>query len=95
MSKIKNGGLDHYGTGSSEKQQFGRAGIEWVNYTLQRLCWCAGEIRDVPLIMYVPLLTPCLDSEKLCISVDLMKGTFLVSLAQKGLIYICHLYHLI
>ena len=44
-----------------------------------------GEIRDVPLILYVPLLTPCLDSEKLCVAVDLMKGMFLVSLAQKGL----------
>ena len=49
-------------------------------------CWFAGEIHDVPLILYVPLLTPCLDSEKLCIAVDLMKGTFLLSLAQKGLI---------
>ena len=50
------------------------------------LCWFIGEIRDVPLMLYVPLLTPCLDSEKLCIAVDLMKGTFLVSLAHKGLI---------
>jgi len=47
-----------------------------------------GEIRDVPLLLYVSLLTPCLDSEKLCIAVDLMKGTFLVSLAQKGDIYV-------
>ena len=31
MAKSKNGGLDHYGTGSSEKQQFGRAGVEGVN----------------------------------------------------------------
>jgi len=50
-------------------------------------CWLLGEIRDVPLILYVPLLTPCLDSEKLCVAVDLMKGAFLVSLAQKGLIH--------
>jgi len=35
-------------------------------------------------MLYVSLLNPCLDSEKLCIAVDLMKGTFLVSLAQKG-----------
>jgi len=35
-------------------------------------------------MLYVSLLSPCLDSEKLCIAVDLMKGTFLVSLAQKG-----------
>lgn len=50
------------------------------------LYWFIGEIRDVPLMLYVPLLTPCLDSEKLCIAVDLMKGTFIVSLAQKGLV---------
>jgi len=48
------------------------------------VCWYVGEIRDIPLILYVSLLNPCLDSEKLCIAVDLMKGTFLVSLAQKG-----------
>ena len=30
MSKIKNGGLDQYGTGPFEQQQFGRAGIEGV-----------------------------------------------------------------
>jgi len=47
--------------------------------------WCIGEIQDIPLILYVSLLTPCLDSEKLCIAVDLMKGTFLVSLSQKGM----------
>ena len=51
------------------------------------VCWCLGEIRDVPLLLYVSVLTPCLNSEKLCIAVDLMKGTFLVSLAQKGEIY--------
>jgi len=46
--------------------------------------WYIGEIRDVPLTLYVSLLTPCLDSEKLSVAVDLMKGTFLLSLAQKG-----------
>ena len=53
-----------------------------------RVCWCAGEICDVPLMLYVPLLNPCLDCEKLCIAVDLMKGTFLSSLAQKGEVYL-------
>jgi len=32
MSKIKNGGLDQYGTEAFEQQQFGTAGIERVNY---------------------------------------------------------------
>ena len=58
-----------------------------------RVGWLAGEIRDVPLLLYVSLLSPCLDSEKLCIAVDLMKGTFLVSLAQKGqIILVSRLY---
>jgi len=30
MSKIKNGGLDQYGAGPFEQQQFGPAGIEGV-----------------------------------------------------------------
>ena len=30
MSKIKNGGLDQYGAGPFEQQQFGTAGIEVV-----------------------------------------------------------------
>ena len=31
MSKIKNGGLDQYGTGPFEQRQFGTAGVEGVN----------------------------------------------------------------
>ena len=31
MSKIKNGGLDQYGAGPFEQQQFGTAGVEVVN----------------------------------------------------------------
>ena len=31
MSNIKNGGLDQYGTGPFEQQQFGTAGVEGVN----------------------------------------------------------------
>ena len=31
MSKIKNGGLDQYGAGTFEQQQFGTAGFEGVN----------------------------------------------------------------
>jgi len=34
MSKIKNGGLDQYGTGPFEPQQFGAAGVEGVNVGL-------------------------------------------------------------
>ena len=31
MSQIKNAGLDQYGTGPFEQQQFGTAGVEGVN----------------------------------------------------------------
>ena len=31
MSKIRNGGLEQYGTGPFEQQQFGTAGVAWVN----------------------------------------------------------------
>ena len=31
MSKIKNGGLDQYGAGPFERQQFETAGVEGVN----------------------------------------------------------------
>jgi len=31
MSKINNGGLDQYGAGPFEQQQFGTAGVERVN----------------------------------------------------------------
>ena len=31
MSEIKNGGLDQYGIGPFEQQQFGTAGVKGVN----------------------------------------------------------------
>ena len=34
MSKIKNAGLDQYGAGPFEQQQFGTAGVERVNVIL-------------------------------------------------------------
>ena len=38
MSQIKNGGLDQYGAGPFEQQQFGTAGVEGVNigFTAQK-----------------------------------------------------------
>ena len=35
MSKIKNGGLDQYGAGRFEQQQFGTVGAEGVKYFSQ------------------------------------------------------------
>ena len=38
MSKIKNIGLDQYGAGPFEQQQFGTAGVEGVNITVRENC---------------------------------------------------------
>ena len=35
MSKIKNGGLDQYGAGPFEQQQFGTAGVEGVKLNMK------------------------------------------------------------
>lgn len=43
-----------------------------------------GEIRDLPTVLYVPVVHPCMTSEMLCVSVDIMKGQYLVSIAEKG-----------
>ena len=37
VSKIKNGALDQYDTEPFEQQQFGTAGVEWVN---ENTCSC-------------------------------------------------------
>lgn len=42
------------------------------------------HIRDLPTVLYVPVLYPCMDSEKLAIVVDAQKGSFLVTLAHQG-----------
>ena len=39
MSKIKNDGLDQYGAGPFEQQQFGTSGVEGVN-VVNDLCVC-------------------------------------------------------
>ena len=36
MSKIKNGGLDKYGAGPFEQQQFGTAGVKGVKGSVKR-----------------------------------------------------------
>ena len=48
MSKIKNGGLDQYGTEPFEQQQFGTVGTEGVNKTnktseLMKINVCASQ----------------------------------------------------
>ena len=43
-----------------------------------------GEISDLPTVLYVPVLHPCMTEERLCVTVDTMKGTFLASMSGKG-----------
>ncbi len=43
-----------------------------------------AELRDLPTVMYVPVLHPCMASERLCVSVNVQTGNFLVSLNGKG-----------
>ena len=49
MSKIKNGGLDQYGAGPFEQQQFGTAGVEGVKFgpeTAKLLCLERGTAKS-------------------------------------------------
>ena len=55
MSKIKNGGLDEFGTGPYEQPQFGTADVEGVNSqkqanecaSFQHLLLCTGLLVDL------------------------------------------------
>ena len=49
MSKIKNGGLDQYGAGPFEQQQFGTVGIEGVNLFSLAKCYAFQYLHGVPL----------------------------------------------
>ena len=45
MSKIKNGGLDQYGTEPFKQQQFGTAGVKGVN-DLVLFCFMSASVCD-------------------------------------------------
>ena len=47
MSKIQNGGLDQYGAGPFEQQQFGTTGVEGVNDVLYCIVLYCIEIFKV------------------------------------------------
>ena len=49
------------------------------------LCFFLGEIKELPSVLYVPVVYPCMEKERLCITVDLLKGTFLASLGDQGM----------
>ena len=63
MSKIKNGGLDQYGTGPFEQQQFGTARIEGVKdnancarFTAARP-YSQGQKRDPANVVFGDIYT--------------------------------------
>ena len=43
------------------------------------------QLRNVPTLLSVPVLEPCMENEKLTICVDALKGNFLVSLDHESL----------
>lgn len=44
----------------------------------------SGELRDLPTVLYVPILNPCMGNEKLSVSVNIQTGNFMVALGGKG-----------
>ena len=44
----------------------------------------SGDLRDLPTVLYVPILNPCMATEKLCVAVNIQTGNFMVSLGGKG-----------
>ena len=52
MSKIKNGGLDQYGAGPFEQQQFGTAGVEGVDKLTYLLYVLRCELARVSFETY-------------------------------------------
>lgn len=42
-------------------------------------------MRDLPTVMYVPVLHPCMTTEKLSVAVNLQTGNFMVALLGKGI----------
>ena len=56
MSKIKNGGLDQYGAGPFEQQQFGTAGVEGVNIQSTSGLYCSVNPHAVTASFVCPIL---------------------------------------
>jgi len=56
MSKIKNGGLDQYGTEPFEQQQFESSGVEGLN-TMCRVFWVCGRL--LCSVIWPTLLAVC------------------------------------
>ena len=49
-----------------------------------RLAAVAGEVRDAPVALHIPVLTPCMSSEVLRIAVNVQTGAFMASVPACG-----------
>ena len=47
----------------------------------------AGEVRDAPVALHIPVLTPCMSSEVLRIAVNVQTGAFMASVPACGQYY--------
>ncbi|CAH1798713.1 unnamed protein product [Owenia fusiformis] len=61
------------------------AKLKELQEELEPLTETACEIKEIPSVLYVPLLEPCMQAENLCISVDILKGIFLPAIPQYGM----------
>ena len=43
-----------------------------------------GEVRDAPVALHVPVLTPCMSSEVLRIAINVQTGAFMASVPACG-----------
>jgi hypothetical protein len=50
----------------------------------QRVVEGKCELRDLPVALHVPVLTPCMTSEILRISINVQTGAFMASVAACG-----------
>ena len=49
-----------------------------------QLAAVAGEVRDAPVALHIPVLTPCMSSEVLRIAVNVQTGAFMASVPACG-----------
>jgi len=91
MSKIKNGGLDQYGAGPFEQQQFGTAGVVGVNVCWQFLppanvtCIVFGNVCVCVCLSVRALTFPFIDLQT---SFSLLRYIFIISRSRLSVKFI-------
>ena len=67
--------------------------VEWCEWLCPALTVCrlfAGEVKDLPAALHVPVLFPCMSSEVLHIAVNVQTGAFLASVPGSKSMSSCH-----